>query len=113
MAQNIYYSNPSNNKFGKINIGLPVFNLIAEKAAKEVEGVHIDDSQGIFSYNKGSIVSELDGTDLTIFINIKITYGVVASAVSKQIQEKVTRSIMEMSNIKPKAVNVNVIGVEF
>ena len=57
MAQNIYYSNPSNNKFGKINIGLPVFNLIAEKAAKEVEGVHIDDSQGIFSYNKGYSLS--------------------------------------------------------
>lgn len=113
MAQNIYYTNTCNEKYGKMNIGLPVFNLIAEKAVKEVEGIHIDDSQGIFSYNKGSIISELENNELTVTVNVKISYGVIASDASKQIQEKVAHSIMEMSNVQPKSVNVNVIGIEF
>ncbi len=105
MSQNIYYSNPANEKLGKICIGLPVFNLIAEKAVKEVEGVHVN--------GKNAITSELDGTNLTVTINVKIAYGVLVSKVSKEIQEKVSRHIFEMSNVTPKAVNVNVIGIEF
>ncbi|MFQ6860741.1 MAG: Asp23/Gls24 family envelope stress response protein [Beduini sp.] len=105
MAQSIYYSNPANEKLGKICIGLPVFNLIAEKSIDEIEGVHVS--------GKNGILSELDGTDLTMTINTKISYGILASKASKEIQERVTRAIFDMSNVSPKAINVNVIGIEF
>ena len=105
MSQNIYYSNPENEKLGKINIGLPVFNLIAEKTVKEMDGVHI--------HGKSAVLSELDGSDLTLTINTKVDYGVLASKVSKEIQEKVVLAILDMTNVKPKAIHVNVIGIEF
>lgn len=113
MAQSIYYNNSSNDKLGKINIGLPVFHVITEKAVKEIEGVHIDESQGIFSYGKGAINCEIDDENLNITINVKINYGLIASKVSNQIQEKVANAIFEMTNIKVKTININVIGIEF
>ncbi len=112
MAQNIYYSNLSNEKYGKINIGLPVFNFIVEQTLRDVKGVFIEE-QGIFSYNKGPVVSDIVDHQLIITISLKISYGVIASAIAKEIQTKVSSAIHEMTNVMPKYINVNIIGVEF
>lgn len=105
MAQNIYYSNPAKEKLGKICIGIPVFNLIAEKSIKEIDGVSVS--------GKNGIITDLDGIDLTLTINAKISYGTLASKVSKEIQEKVSRAIYDMTSVHTKAINVNVTGIEF
>lgn len=105
MAQNTYYSNPANDKLGKINIGLPVFNLIAEESIKEITGVYLG--------GKNAITSELDGNDISMVIHVKIAYGLLVSKLSKEVQEKVARAIMDMTNVKTKSIEVNVVGIEF
>lgn len=105
MAQNIYYSNPSNEKIGKIGIGLPVFNFIVENT--------INDFNGFKLFGKNAITSELNGTDLEVSVNVKADYGTSISNLSKEAQEKIVTEIFNTTNVKVKVVNVNIMAIEF
>ena len=105
MAQSIYYNFKEDTKYGKIAIGLPVFNVITEKA--------LEDMKDISLHGKNSVISEYENNELIITINMKIVYGSYASKISKEVQEKVANTIAEMTNVHVNAVNVNVVGIEF
>lgn len=99
-----------NKKLGKIEINPSALTVIANIAASEVEGV--SKLLGKKVYSKG-VELEFVGEELLIdvYCNLKSGYSIAKTA--RKIQENVKNSIFNMTEIKTKTVNVNIIGIDF
>ena len=106
---------------GSVNISEDVISIIAQEAMREVEGF------GGVSNSLGKDLAELIGkksaargvsvqpgeesVSIDVYVSIKYNYSV--TAVSRDIQESVRKSVEDMTGIPVKAVNVHVGGVAF
>ena len=99
-----------NKKLGKVEINPSALPVIANIAASEVEGV--SKLLGKKVYSKG-VELEFVGEELLIdvYCNLKSGYSIAKTA--RKIQENVKNSIFNMTEIKTKTVNVNIIGIDF
>ena len=99
-----------NKKLGKVEINPSALTVIANIAASEVEGV--SKLLGKKVYSKG-VELEFVGDELLIdvYCNLKSGYSIAKTA--RKIQENVKNSIFNMTEIKTKTVNVNIIGIDF
>ena len=99
-----------NKKLGKVEINPSALTVIANIAASEVEGV--SKLLGKKVYSKGVELEFVDEELLIdVYCNLKSGYSIAKTA--RKIQENVKNSIFNMTEIKTKTVNVNIIGIDF
>lgn len=92
---------------GKTKIASDVILIIADLAISETNA-----SDMIARKAKGkSLNVAYDGDDLVISVDLSVKYGVKIPQVSEEIQKKVKTSVENMTGLKVKEVNVNVIGM--
>ena len=92
---------------GTIKIASDVILIIADLAISETNA-----SDMIARKAKGkSLNVAYDGDDLVISVDLSVKYGVKIPQVSEEIQKKVETSVENMTGLKVKEVNVNVIGM--
>ena len=92
---------------GTIKIASDVILIIADLAISETNA-----SDMIARKAKGkSLNVAYDGDDLVISVDLSVKYGVKIPQVSEEIQKKVKTSVENMTGLKVKEVNVNVIGM--
>ena len=99
-----------NKKLGKVEINPSALTVIANIAASEVEGV--SKLLGKKVYSKG-VELEFVGEELLIDVYCNLKSGYSIDKTARKIQENVKNSIFNMTEIKTKTVNVNIIGIDF
>ena len=104
---------------GEVKIASEVVAVIAGLAANEVEGVHsmagnltneIIGKLGGKNMSKGVKVI-LSGDTVHVDMTINMMYGYIIPKVSKQVQEKVSQQIENMTGLVVPEVNVRIAGV--
>ena len=104
---------------GEVKIASEVVAVIAGLAANEVEGVHsmagnltneIIGKLGGKNMSKGVKVI-LSGDTVHVDMTISMMYGYSIPKVSKQVQEKVSQQIENMTGLVVPEVNVRIAGV--
>lgn len=104
---------------GEVKIASEVVAVIAGLAANEVEGVHsmagnltneIIGKLGGKNMSKGVKVI-LSGDTVHVDMTINMMYGYSIPKVSKQVQEKVSQQIENMTGLVVPEVNVRIVGV--
>ena len=104
---------------GEVKIASEVVAVIAGLAANEVEGVHsmagnltneISGKLGGKNMSKGVKVI-LSGDTVHVDMTINMMYGYSIPKVSKQVQEKVSQQIENMTGLVVPEVNVRIAGV--
>ena len=104
---------------GEVKIASEVVAVIAGLAANEVEGVHsmagnltneIIGKLGGKNMSKGVKVI-LSGDTVHVDMTINMMYGYSIPKVSKQVQEKVSQQIENMTGLVVPDVNVRIVGV--
>ena len=108
------------NNIGELHISQEVIATITAQAASQVEGVfglansitsNIKDLIGIKSNGKGVSV-EFDEQQVTVSLNLVVKYGYKIQEVALNVQNKVMKSIADMTGYSVLAVNVNVVNVD-
>ncbi|MDQ0256252.1 putative alkaline shock family protein YloU [Evansella vedderi] len=108
-------------ELGKVEISPEVIEVIAGLAASEVEGVAT--MRGNFAsgvaerlgrkHNHGKGVKvELTDEGITVDTFVLINYGVSIPEVGKKIQDNIYQTLLNMTAIELKEVNVHVVGVQ-
>ena len=118
MAENKGYIVNTDEK-GSINIAEDVVAVIAAASAVEVEGVH-----GLFAAHNKEISNMLvrkgsskgvrltvDGSDITINVNVIADIGFSINEVGAQVQRAVISAVEDTVGITVKTVNVNICGI--
>ena len=110
-----------NQQFGEIKISEDVVATIAAEAAGSVEGVHalaptlgsnIKEFIGLKNGAKGVSVTIGDDQQVTIVLNITLSYGYKIQETALQVQNAVMVAVNEMTGMGIEKVNVNVINVD-
>lgn len=105
---------------GSLKVSTNVIISIADKAASEVEGVAVNQTNR-FSVLAGSpltskLVSpvkvKLNGDSAVIDIDVVTEQGYRAFEVGKTVQEHVKSSVQNMTGIAVSKVNVKIVGVK-
>ena len=97
-------------KNGKIGISHQVFEEIARYVTVEVDGVEfLDESSSLLK--KQDIVCKIINDEVYIVINVRIRYNFNVGEVSQIIQDRVSQTILHMTEIMPKKVDVNLIDI--
>ena len=114
---NLYEKNDDGKVYCGKNIMLSIINL----SAKEISGVASlcanfgGSSLGkVFSsnyYEGVKIAQTKDGLNIDVYVNVYSNYNV--SDVACRVQENVKNSIISMTEMPVKNINVHVLGVEF
>lgn len=110
-----------NKAFGDVKISEDVLATIAAEAASGVQGVsamastiaaNIKDMIGLKNGSKGvSVVLDAEG-QVTVTLNITISYGVKIQETALEVQNEVMKAITDMTGYAIRAVNVNVLNVD-
>lgn len=104
---------------GEVKIASDVVAIIASLAANEVDGIHsmagnitneIISKLGKRNLSKGVKVNMEEGT-VRIDMTLNMKYGYSILKVSKQVQEKVSQQIENMTGLMVAEVNVRIAGV--
>ncbi|MET3574797.1 Asp23/Gls24 family envelope stress response protein [Bhargavaea ullalensis] len=106
---------------GKVELAPEVLEVIVGIATTEVEGVA--DTRGSFAsdvaekfgkkvHGKG-IKLEFGDDGLFIDIHCTVLYGYAIPAVAKEIQQAVRQTVLNMTAIEAKEVNVHITGIQF
>ena len=110
-----------NKAIGDVKISEDVLATIAAEAAGSVQGVHAMAStltsniKGIIGLKNGSkSVDVILGEDnqVTVTLNITISYGHKIQDTAEEVQVAVMKAIADMTGYGIKAVNVNVLNVD-
>lgn len=105
-----YYMIENYKKNGKIGISHQVFEEIARYVTVEVDGVEfLDENSSLFK--KQDIVCKIINDEVYITINIRIRYNFNVGDVSQTIQDRVSQTILHMTEIMPKKIDVNVVDI--
>lgn len=106
---------------GDVRISEDVLATISAQAAGAVEGVHamtstltsnIKDIIGLKNGSKGLTVVLEDNNQVTVTLNITISYGYKIQETAKDVQVAVMQAIADMTGYGIRAVNVNVMNVD-
>lgn len=104
---------------GEVKIASDVVAVIAALAANEVDGVHsmagnltneLIGKLGVKSMSKGVKVLMDEGI-VRVDMAVNMTYGYSIPKVSRQVQEKVSQQIENMTGLVVPEVNVRIAGV--
>ena len=104
---------------GQVQIADEVISVIAGMAALETEGVagmagnipgDIAEAFGVRNLSKG-VKIEVSGENVTIDINLLVTFGQKIHEVSEDVQKRVKNAIETMTGLNASTVNINVTGV--
>jgi len=104
---------------GKVAYNKDIVKSIISLAAKEINGVSDVNESGkkivkLFTKKNESgvkIKQEKDGIIIDVFVNIYSNSKV--AEIAWRIQENIQTAVQSMMDIKVKAVNLNVVGVDF
>ncbi len=110
-----------NKAIGDVKISEDVLATIAAEAAGSVQGVHamaatltsnIKEIIGLKNGGKGVSVTLGDDNQVTVTLNITISYGSKIQETAEEVQVVVMKAISDMTGYGIKAVNVNVLNVD-
>ena len=111
------------NPDGTVSFATEVVATIAGLAATEVDGVASMSSPSsgfadMFSrkntrnFTKGVRI-DLDGSKVTVDVNMVVEYGSPVPEVARNIQENVKKAVETMTGLEVKAVDIHVAGISF
>ncbi|MBU0278268.1 MULTISPECIES: Asp23/Gls24 family envelope stress response protein [unclassified Gemella] len=109
------------NKLGNIEIKPQALAVIVSISTSEVEGVsklvgnfknNTLEKMGKKEYSKGVKLS-FDDKELNVEISCKLKSGYPVSQVAGKIQYNVRNTLFNMTEIKAKNVNVNIVGIDY
>jgi len=98
----------SDNENGIIFLKKDVFTSIAFISVQEENGIQLD--KGAF---KKSVTCKIEEEKVHIAIDLKIRYGQNVQKTCKSVQNRVSKAIQDMTNVKCDHIDVNVIGFNF
>ena len=105
-----FYMIENYKKNGKIGISHQVFEEISRYVTVEVDGVEfLEETSSLFK--KQDIVCKIINDEVYITINIRIRYNFNVGDVSQTIQDRVSQTILHMTEIMPKKIDVNVVDI--
>lgn len=114
MAESKYYEYTTKNVLGKIGLSTQVFTLITKIAIEEMADVTLDmPKAAIRNVAKAPIVCDLAHSRLTIQADVKIKYGKNVNKTIKALQDHISKTISDMTDVNVSAINIKVVGVEF
>ena len=97
-------------KNGIIGISHQVFEEIARYVTVEVDGVEfLEETSSLFK--KQDIVCKIINDEVYITINVRIRYNFNVGEESQIIQDRVSQTILHMTEIMPKNIDVNVVDI--
>ena len=98
----------SDNENGIIILKKDVFTSIAFISVQEENGIQLD--KGTF---KKAVTCKIEDEKVHISIDLKIRYGQNVQKTCKSVQNRVSKSIQDMTNVNCNHIDVNVIGFNF
>lgn len=114
MAQNEYYTFHQGHINGKILMNVHVFDEITKKTIEKMKDVSLDTSKGIQIPGTKSVVScSIDDNEVFINIHVRLKYGVNVSKITKEIQQKISNEIKEMTSVEVKHIDIKVDNIDF
>ncbi len=97
-------------KNGKIGISHQVFEEIARYVTVEVDGVEfLEETSSLFK--KQDIICKIINDEVYIIINVRVRYNFNVGEVSQIIQDRVSQTILHMTEILPKKIDVNIVDI--
>ena len=109
MAQEYITLEPQN-EFGSVRLNKTVFSSIALNTINEDETVQLVEGTRPF---KGGISTVIDDNALRLHIPVKINYKANVTDVCANLQTKIFESISYMTEFKPEAIEIQVVGFIF
>lgn len=113
MAQSIYLVNENSNSYGSIALEMSVFKTIANNVLSEESGVITSKDSYFLKHLNDAVDAHLEDGGLVIDVNVKLAYGTPVSKTAADIQEKICQQVAELTAVYTKAINVNILGIEF
>lgn len=113
--------NQEYNGLGKVEIAPEVIEVIASIAASEVEGVAqmrsnfatgVVEKFGKKMHNKG-IKVDLSEEGIKVEVYCVMNFGVSIPQVAQQIQDNIRQTLINMTGLVTKEVNIHIVGVQF
>lgn len=98
------------NKYGNVKLNKSVFSSITMNVIQEEEHIQLVEGSKPF---KGGITTTIENNNLTISIPIKMDYKANVSDTCAKLQNKIFESISYMTDFKPSAIEIQVIGFIF
>ncbi len=98
------------NEYGVISLNKSVFSTIAKNVIDEDENVVIAEGTKPF---KAGVVTKVENNKLTLNVPIKVNHQANVSDVCLNLQNKIFESISYMTDYKPDAISIQVIGFIF
>lgn len=114
MAHNEYYTFEQGTINGQISMNVQVFDEITKKVVNEMEDVSLDTTKGFQVPGTKKVVScSIKENEIYINIHIRLKYGVNVSKMTKEIQEKIAFTILELTGVEVKHINIEVDNIDF
>lgn len=114
MAHNEYYTFDQGSVNGLIMMNVQVFDEITKKTVSEIKNVSLDTSKGIQIPGTKAVVScSIKENEVSVKIHIRIKYGVNVSKMTKEIQEKISSAIKQMTSVRVKQIDIEVDNIDF
>lgn len=94
---------------GQIKISKDVICIIADLAISDT----VDPEKVTRKLRNKGITITYEGEELILGIDLIVKYGVKIPAIAESVQKKVKASVENMTGLAVKAVNINIIGMNF
>ena len=98
------------NEYGVISLNKTVFSSIAVNTIEEEENVQLVEGNRPF---KGGVTTVIEENHLRLTIPVKVHYKANVTDVCAKLQNKIFESISYMTDFKPEAIEIQVIGFIF
>lgn len=102
-----FYSIENYKNHGKIGISHQVFEEISNYVIKEIDGVESLDSPS----RKHNTVCKLVRDQVYLTISIRVRYGINVNEIVNKIHNRVSQTILNMTEIMPAKIEVNIADV--
>lgn len=99
-----YFELNTDGEFGQAKMSLDSFEDIATQAAIKIKGVYIPKKVN-------DIVNvKFKDNEIVVEISVKLIQGIDIAKTCQEIQNNIYTSILEMTNVKCKEVNIDITG---
>lgn len=114
MAHNEYYTFDQGSVNGNILMNVQVFDQITKITVGEMKNVSLDTSKGMqIPGTKGVVACSIKDNEVSISIHVRLKYGINVSKATKEIQEKISTSIKQMTGVAVKNIDIEVDNIDF
>lgn len=114
MAHNEYYTFNRGSVNGKILMNVKVFDEITKKTVSEMKNVSLDTSKGFqIPGTKAVVACSIKENEVFVNIHVRLKYGVNVSKITKEIQDKISASIRQMTGVTVKQIDIEVDNIDF